>query len=367
MRSCRPAVLAAAAVLAAVCVAAALLVAGDRNGVPFGAGGSTPGASGTGTSEMVVGTTKPTAANVGAGKIRAMPTQPASDADGTWNDGVLTITKDLRDRVVHGLVKVGASGLRIENCDIRGDVRHAPSGGRYMIDTGGGFTRTLVRYNTIHSTYPSRFLNAIGPRNVIAEFNDISHVTDGFVPSPGGGSSDVEMLVRANYVHDLQFFAPDPGHAPTPLTTAGGVPITGPWAGLPWNHADAIQVQVDGTTGLEVYGNNLVATWARDPVSTLPLPNAIAEMSALMLNAGTDLTIEDNWIDGGEYAVNNADPSVTGTMARNRFGRQMARRGPGDGGYLALMLAADGLRTHDGTADQNVWQDSGRLVPRRQN
>ena len=354
-------------VLAAVGVAAALLVTGDHNGVPPGAGGSTPDASGTGAAEMVVRTTRPTAANVGAGKIRPMPTRPATDADGTWDDGVLTITKDLRDRVVHGLVKVGASGLTIENCDIRGDVRHAPSGGRFMIDTGGGFTRTLVRYDTIHSTYPSRFLNAIGPRNVTAEFNDISHVTDGFVPSPASGSPDVQMVVRSNYVHDLQFFAPDPGHAPTPLTTAGGVPITGPWAGQPWNHADAIQVEVDGTTGLDVYGNNLVATWARDPVSTLPLPNAVAELSVLMLNAGTDLTFEDNWIDGGEYAVNNADPSVTGTIARNRFGRGMARRGPGDGGYFALMLAADGIRTHDGTQDQNVWQDSGRLVPRRQN
>ena len=65
--------------------------------------------------------------------------------------------------------------------------------------------------------------------------------------------------------------------------------------------------------------------------------------------------------------LRDSDRPVTGSIARNRFGRRMARRGPGDGGYFALMLAADGLRTHDGTRDQNVWQDSGRLVPRRQN
>jgi hypothetical protein len=291
----------------------------------------------------------------------------ATSADGVWNNGVLTITKPLKDRIVNGLVKVGADNLTIENCDIRGDATHPPTGSKYMVDTGGGFTGTVVRYNKIHSTFTTQHFNAIGPRNVVAEFNDISHVTDGFVPSPRNGVMDVQMVIRGNYVHDFLFFGNDPTHSPTPLYTVAGVLITGPWAGLPWNHADAVQVEVDGTTGLNIYGNNFVASWANDSVSTLPLPNGVKELSTFMLNAGVDLKIEDNWLDGGEYAVNNADKAVTGSFARNRFGRQMAHKGTADGGYYALMIGASGLATNDGTKDQNVWQDTGALVPRRAN
>ena len=85
--------------------------------------------------------------------IRPAPTQVATSADGVWSNGVLTITKPLKDRIVNGLVKVGADNLTIENCDIRGDATHPPTGSKYMVDTGGGFTGTVVRYNKIHSTF----------------------------------------------------------------------------------------------------------------------------------------------------------------------------------------------------------------------
>ena len=83
-----------------------------------------------------------------------------------------------------------------------------------------------------------------------------------------------------------------------------------------------------------------------------------------MLNAGVDITIEDNWIDGGEYAVNNGPTTVTGSFARNRFGRSMAQKGTGDTNYYALMATSTGLSTYDGTPDQNVWEDTGNVVPR---
>jgi hypothetical protein len=312
-------------------------------------------------------TEKPNGSNVGTGVIRPPPRKLATSADGTWNDGVLTITKDLRNRIVNGTVKIGKDGLEVENNVIRGDPEHPPTSSRYLVDTGGGYVGTRVRWNDLSPTFPTPHFNAVGPRNVVAEFNDVSHVTDGFVPAPRDGVLDVNMVIRGNYVHDFAFYAPDPGHDPTPLMTVAGEQITGPWAGLPWNHADAVQVEVDGTTGVEVYGNTFVATWADDGASILPLPNAILELSCFMLNAGDDLVIEDNWLDGGEYAVNNADPAVTGTFARNRFGRRMAHTGTGDRSYFALMLAAPGLRTHDGTPDQNVWADTGTLVPRREN
>ena len=62
-----------------------------------------------------------------------------------------------------------------------------------------------------------------------------------------------------------------------------------------------------------------------------------------MLNAGVNITIEDNWLNGGEYAVNNGPKTVTGSFARNRFGRGMAQKGTGDTSYYALMVTSTGL------------------------
>ena len=103
-------------------------------------------------------TTKPTAQNVGAGIVRPAPTKLATSADGTWKSGVLTITKDLKDRVVNGTVNVAADGVTIENCDIRGDAYNAPTGPRRMVNTNGArtpwsaTTRSTPRSTTSSST-----------------------------------------------------------------------------------------------------------------------------------------------------------------------------------------------------------------------
>ena len=121
----------------------------------------------------------------------------ATSADGTLKNGVLTITHDLKDRIVNGIVKVAANNLTIENCDIRGDVDHKPtSGAPMMVNTDSATGSIVPRYNTIHSTFPTPYLSGIGHRNVIAEYNDISRVTDGFDPAPGSGPWDVKMIIR---------------------------------------------------------------------------------------------------------------------------------------------------------------------------
>ena len=45
---------------------------------------------------------------------------------------------------------------------------------------------------------------------------------------------------------------------------------------------------------MEIYGNNFNANWANDSTSTLPLPNAVKELSVFMLNGGVNIKIEDN-------------------------------------------------------------------------
>lgn len=314
------------------------------------------------STDIVLGETKPTSALVGAGLIRPAPTRVADGSDGTWSNGVLTITKDLRDCIVNGTVRVTSGAPVIENCDIRGNSAFPPSGMNMVNCTSADAKQTLIRYCTIRSTFSTPNFNGIGGRNYIAEFNDISHVTDGFSPSVAG-DLDAKTIIRGNYVHDHMFYAPDPAHSATPPTAADGTVITGPWAGQGWNHADSMQLQQPGITGITLIGNFFDARWANDAVSTLPLPNARKELAALMLNAGADLTIDDNWFDGGEYCVNNGNAAVTGSMRRNRFGPNIMF---GTNGLpFALMLSAPGLLTFDDTPDQNVWEDTGLIVRRR--
>jgi hypothetical protein len=313
---------------------------------------------------IVLRRTKPVASNTGVGVIAARPTRRATSADGKWKNGVLTIKKNLKNRIVNGTVKVARNGLTIQNCLIRGDARHKPRHNMMLVNTDSAHG-TVVRYNDIRSSFKSRFMNGIGHRNVVAEFNDISHITDGFIPAPSSGPSNVHMVIRGNYVHAFQFFGGDSTHGPTPLRTAGGIRIRGRWAGRPWNHADGVQVEKDRTTGINIYGNNFVAKWAKDSISTLPLPNAVKELSVFMLNGGRHLVVADNWLDGGEYTVNNGDRHVTGRFARNRFGRGMAHRGRGDRAYFALVIRSSHLLTYDGSRNRNVWADSHKVVRRR--
>ena len=81
-------------------------------------------------------------------RSRHQPTAP--------EQGVLTITHDLKDRVVNGIVKVAASNLTVENCDIRGDSSNKPtSGAPMMVNTDGGIgTHACATTHPLHVRQP---------------------------------------------------------------------------------------------------------------------------------------------------------------------------------------------------------------------
>lgn len=352
---------------------------------------------------FVLRTTKPNAATfvdiygqqnmkVGAGGDalgRAAPTAVLNYGDsvpnGSWSaPDLLTIsTGDIKDYVVNGRVKLTGTGQKAENLIVKGDpARPVVTGTPMMVDTTGAIN-ALVRYCTVRPTYvvTNGLLSGIGRRNVTIEYCDVSGVCDGFDPTPPDpthGLNDCAMVIRGCYVHDMMFTVDNSGaHGNTPTTRADGTSLStsSPYwnggAGVPWDHSDICQIENDTATGISIYGNNFIALWDSSPVvSQTPLPlNTTGgvfykELSCLMLNGGRDLVIEDNWFDGGEQCINNNDSAVTGVFHRNRFGRQMLHTGTGDTTYDALVSVAAGvgLDTGDGTADQNVWEDTGAVV-----
>lgn len=345
------------------------------------------------TDTFLMRETKPVAANTGhgllkdaAGAVRPVGTG-GSRSGGTVGsltnqtvNGDITITAagtKIVDCVINGKVSIQAPNVLVENCVIWGPAS-APSSTVYVINANNSAAASgpaLVRFCTIKGRWKNPNINACGQRNITVERCDISQVVDGFSPNPSSTSNNAQMIVRGNYVHDFILYYPDPGHNATPRTGASGQYIVGPSGavGTGWTHCDAVQVESDLTTGVNIYGNNFVALWSSDPaVSSLPFPydangnTVIKELSCFMLNGGRNLIVEDNWFDGGEYCVNNADSNVTGSFARNRFGRQIAHNGTSNSNYFALMLSAPGLNTHDSdSANRNVWEDTGATVYRK--
>lgn len=339
-----------------------------------------------GNSGFIVRKTKPTESNVGAGILRAVTTtlNPAG--------GVLTVTtkQTFKDTRINGQVVVKAAGVIFENCIISGPVTNPGDA-----NTNPGVTVQIVntndpacaleppvfRYSTIYQRFNCPIVNAFSTRYYTVEYCNILNVVDAFSPDPwDSADSDVKVIIRGNYVHDHVFFAgTGSGHSPASnLNTVAGVYVNGPYRAMGWTHCDAVQIESDRTTGVNVYGNNFVATWSRDKnISMMPLPYdnngdvVIKEMSTFMLNGGKNLIIEDNWQDGGEACVNNSDSTVTGVFRRNRFGRQMAHplgltgtSATDDAKYYAFLIGT-GLNIYEtDTTNRNIWADTGNVVNR---
>lgn len=299
---------------------------------------------------FISGVTKPSASNTGAGVIRPYPTRVIE------GDVTLTGNQTLKDVIVHGRVSVKGTGNVIENCVITGNPNAKYTGGVWLVNTSSA-KDALVRFCTIRSSTPSPYVNGIGLRNVTAERNDISRVVDGFDADPGPGGVDLNMTIKDNWVHDLMFFGNSPGHDPTPTPAS----YTGPWARTPWTHNDAIQIT--GGRGLKIIGNAFDARWA-DDIGTLPLPTIQKELSVLMLNAHnvpvTGLEMRDNWIDGGEYAINGGGGRGDGVFTGNRFGNHIV--GPADAPYT-LVFGPNFRATTSG----NVYEATGKPVRVRTN
>jgi hypothetical protein len=148
------------------------------------------------------------------------------------------------------------------------------------------------------------------------------------------------------------FVGPGSGHGATPTPSS----YSGPWARTSWSHDDAIQIT--GGSGLRIVGNAFDARWA-DDIGTTPLPTIVKELSVLMLNAHngpvTGLVMQDNWIDGGEYAINGGGGAGSGVFTGNRFGSHIA--GPADAPWT--LMFGSGFHA---TASDNVYADGGSPV-----
>lgn len=298
-----------------------------------------------GGNAFVLGQTKPTAANTGAGKVRPYPTRVLN------GDQIITVAGTrLEDTIVHGRVIVRAPDVVISNCVIDGG-DNLPSGAFVLVDASGS-TNLRIEYSTVFAKKPTVNLNGIGMRNYTAYRVDVSGVVDAFSSAPAARDGLVNVSIQGSYGHDLVHIAPDPNHPATPTAPSR-------------THNDVLQSH--GGRGLQVIGSNFSA-YHHPTLGTQPAPHE--QLAAMMVNTnGTlghsaELDIRDNWFGGGVYCINAGGAAGgSGSFLRNRFDRgSAAPAGKPDESYTLAFDARFAL-THAG----NVYEDNGTPVKVRTN
>lgn len=291
-----------------------------------------------GPDNFILGTTKPTAANSGAGVVRAFPTGSGGTLTGNQAVGGSTVlsnrvingdvtlsgTAQLLDCVVHGKVICTGSANRVENNLIDfatgsdyGASAGVSGGDVWAVLCNNATSQAQVWFNTIRCRTSTYKVNGIGARNFYAYRNDISAVVDGMsVYCLSAASTSANVRIEGNYIHELQFNSPDPNH-----NASGGFASS--------THNDGIQFQGNADT-ISVKGNSIDATWSTvvgtnvTNTSQLQPPNW-NQLAAIMLTPNVisteAITFDSNWFDDGVYTVNGgAAAGGIFTFTNNRFG-----------------------------------------------
>lgn len=270
-----------------------------RAGVPEGT--ARPFHGGEDIRFSTVGVTKPTAATTGV--------LPGSMLTPNYGDIVVEDENESLENVdLHGRLLIRAPGFRGYNCNVRGGA---------SIETGGlvdcvpaGWDDALFMHFTLAPDVRGPGWTGIFGHDYIAYRCDVSGTDDGFgvIPPPGGdGSEPCGVQILSSFVHDLQFWTPDPSHVDNKT------------------HNDGIQVH--GGSGFELRGSNIEMTFTDhngvggtprsvddgDGVNFTPLTGPIA-----------DALVERNWFDYGAAGVRGAGTTdvltVQAVVRNNRFG-----------------------------------------------
>jgi hypothetical protein len=325
----------------------------------FTLGETKPGTSNTGHGILTdtAGTVRP----VGTGTARAGGTVTTT-VRGAKITGNVTLTGagNLIDCEVIGQVKIQNAAL-VENCYIHrstgtGEILHASAA-----------TGAIVRFCTIEGggaggSTPNQVVLL---HRTTLERCDVSRGTDGIqVANAAGTTSTVTgVKILGNYIHDLTFYAPDPGHNANLTNMADGSTYTGPWAGQATSHNDCIQLQ-RANDGTQITGNYLRANWATN-AGTTPLQTAQLQNACFMFNAGTNVVFSKNWLNlhdfgtartfvGRSFAINasgTAGVGFSGSVTGNRFGRKITK---GDTGlFLTVTKSGTGV-TYTGNVYETV-------------
>lgn len=344
--------------------------------------------------DLVSGVDKPDATNTGA---------YAGTQDATINNDVI-ITVDgtiLENKIINGAVKIRAANVIVRNNIIRGGATVATG----LIDCGNAAcVNALIIDNTI-APGSNQKCDGIRGHDFTAKRNNIYWCVDGMDPYNSTAHNaapsqqyQTNVIIEQNYIHDLGWWtASGPGIVHTSDTET---------------HNDLIQHQGGG--GTIIKGNNLDARYARqyghwyvsgdpttEPYTTVALHSLadggpyqnipdrgngneatgrynFDDISCLMIGDEvgwtSDMHVTDNWMRGGNYAVNgggNLNPggAFYGEFKRNRFTRDQGSQSSGGDTTQTINLQTTGGTWTAADADipltgpdKNYYEDNGNAI-----
>jgi hypothetical protein len=292
---------------------------------------------------FILGTTTPNAGNTGI-----PPGTTLSKIDGDLTVTTDGATVDAKDIAGHLYIK--ADNVHVTRTRVRGwadGALHTYG----LISAEAGRTGITIDRSELAPTTPTWWLVGIRGSGFTATRNNIHDTVDGVVLF---GASPA--TVSGNYIHDLAFFDDSGDHAFDPYHPG-------------WTHNDG--VQVEGGTGHRITGNTLrgYASTTSGMPRTLkaggfphlerPVPVTVSPYRA----PATALTVEQNWLEGGEAAfqmheLNAGSNQALGSVARNRLDGGQHRWA--SGGWYGIRykkgITITGLTT-------NRWDGAGNVDP----
>lgn len=311
----------------------------------------------TDPTDFVSGITKPGPTNTGVGIIAAAPTTVHS---GDYN--LTGSNQTVQNLIITGRLIVTGANNTVRNCKIQGS--NITSSERAVVQTTGG-TGTIIEFCEIYCSTGWGGANGVGNRNFTLRRSNIHHTVDPIrinnEANSANPAADVAVTIADNWIHDVVLKTPDPLYARSDNKT----------------HSD--NIQIEGGANILITGNRIDGYHSTDgtsnvvnvdssgkPVSSGGTPHPQSG-AAIMLSPRTtawrisNLTINNNWIYGGEISISGAsglNSSTTGTINRNRFDR-----GQFWGGNTQVYLASSATGLVTGTAaNANVFEDTGLPV-----
>lgn len=303
---------------------------------------------------FVLGVTEPTRDNTGAGTDDYV--YPTIEVNGgvTITDGQV-----YENRIINGWVNLNVGGT-IRNCVVRG--ASAPTDGRPLVNvvipTGwNGVDQAVIDHCTLQPPLASRsqgYSTGVGIKGYKCSRTKILDCIDGFTVS--GGSTAPNVIIEGCYVSDMMALNPDP------------------WGYWPATHNDIIQHHGStasfAASSVSAVGNSFDCR--PSPGSNVTTPNIVdgssqVSFAAVMYSRPTGaysaMTLDRNWMRGGNQTLQCVDTTIVGTLVAtgNRWERGTANgESPPDGlPYVAVYVSNTAMPAGRRTWTDNVWLSGG--------
>ena len=277
---------------------------------------------------------------------------------------------------IHGVVKIRAANVTLNNCRVRGETSWpTTTGAGGLVDcTNAACVNATITNNLLRPDVASYYAHGIQGHGYTAKWNNVSGVVD-FFGVFNGATGQLNVTIQQNYGWGHSYFTPDPNHASTDNQT----------------HNDGVQIQ-GGTGPLLIRGNALHGSYDRTIGTTGSLPDRgdgptdnstgrynVGGLAGIQFtpissqypvsSSGQLIQVFGNWLYGYKQPLWSGGSSNTdlGYWWRNQFDRTQGLQYSGGDSTGTIGVSPD-VTVDTGTgANINVYMDNGHAVTVRRN